>query len=485
MAKRNEYKRVAALKSDPQIYRREVPNGAVEVPQLLDMPVAGVSVVVVGRLMLADVTGFVSKLGVYTTLNDEDVIVLENIESDGVSIPAYLIRNDKNVESMNTLIHAGDVLLLEGMKQHDSTSDRHVFVAQNIAVLSKAVGDVYDKNIDFRKRSNMYTHRHVQMVRDHNMICQFKAYSKVYRIIRQYLYAQEYDEMSMTLLQENFEAGLAAPFTTYVVDRERDMCLRLTAELFLRKLMIAGFSKVFEIGKSFRNQGAVATMHPEFTILELYRAYAQEGEMETLLREMLRKVIIEIYGKEIISTDNGDIDCSGEWKTVDFGSEIRRLTGVSYDEGRSVEDNALLLDMLGVARPSVLNKYTVGTELYVHFISTYREPTFLRGLPTATSPLNKQNVDGSTIDETLLVINGMLVADIVNAERDPQVLRARMEEQVAYRENDKITGVNEELLDAMRYGLPPCQGIGVGMERLLMLFFNKKELRDVEVFPVF
>lgn len=483
MAKKNERKRVAALECDPLVYRREVPNDAFEASQIGGVAV-GEEVSLVGRLMLSDKSGAVSRLGVYHTLNETDVIELERIGSGGASIRAYLVRNEKNAETMNTLIHVGDVVVLCGQTEIDQKSDEMVFVARQVEVLSKAITNVYDKNVDFRKRSNLHNHRHLQLLRDEDHLAEFQAYTRVYKGIRQYLYAQGYEEVCLPVLQETFEAGLATPFKTYVVDRDCDMYLRLTAEIFLRKLVIAGFTKSFEIGTSFRNQGATPTMNPVFSILELYRAYAKEGEMEHVLRGMIQAVLMEVYGRMTIPTDDGDIDCSGSWGSIDLNDELFRLTGMQYDEQASVEQNASILDALGVSRPVVLNNYTVGTELYVHLMLKYRQPTFLKGLPAATSPLNKLRDDGSTIDETLLVINGMLVADIVNAERDPRVLRERMESQMAFREHDEV-GVNEELLQAMAYGLPPCRGIGMGLERLLMLLFNKKEIREVKIFPIF
>lgn len=483
MAKKNERKRVAALVSDPFMYCREVPDDAFEASQLSEVPDSK-EISLVGRIILSDKSGTISRLGVYNTLNNADVIELERIGSNGTSIRAYLVRNEENAETMNTLIHVGDVVVLYGQTDVDQDDGEMVFVARKAEVLSKATANVYDKNVDFRKRSNLSAHRHLQLLRDEDHLAEFQAYARVYKGIRQYLYAQGYDEVCLPVLQETFEAGLATPFKTHVVEKDRDMYLRLTAELFLRKLMIAGFTKSFEIGTSFRNQGATPTMNPIFSILELYRAYAKEGEMERVLQEMIQAVLMEVHGRTSIPTDDGDIDCSGTWESIDLNDELLKLTGMRYSEVSSAEENTSILDALGIARPAVMNNYTVGTEIYVHLMSRCRAPTFLRGLPASTSPLNKLRDDGSTIDETLLVINGMLVADIVNAERDPRVLRERMEAQLVFRENDEA-GVNEELLQAMTYGLPPCRGIGMGLERLLMLLFNKKEIREVELFPIF
>lgn len=482
MARKSERRRVNALEIDPLAYRREAPRGSVEVCAL-DRIAYGEKTAVVGRLMLSDNTGEISKLGVFSTLEGRDVLALERIEGNGISIPAYLMRTPENIKMMNSVIHYGDVVMLEGVKL--CVSGKNVLLGDRIVLLSKATGDVYDSNVDFRKRSNLYAHRHLQLIQNQGKILHFRKCSAVFRVIRQFLYKEGYDELSMTLLQENFEAGLADPFVTHVTEHNKDMYLRLTSELFLRKLMVAGFSKVFEIGKSFRNQGATADMLPQFTILELYRAYASREEIENLTRDMICEVLVQLYGSPSIPTAKGKIDCSGNWPSYDFIDEIEKCTGLRYDESRPIEDLLHILDRAGIVHPAKMNKYTVATALYCHVMSHITGPAFLRNLPAAQSPLFKVNDDESTVDETLLVINGMLVADLVNPERDPRLIRQRMEEQLTYRKEGQGDSVNEDIIDAMKFGLPPCRGIGMGIERLLMLLLNTEDIRDVQLFPVF
>ena len=482
MARKSERKRVLALKNDPLVYRREAPKGSLEVCDLDHIP-DGEKIILVGRLMLSDNTGEISKLGVFGTLEEKEVIIFEKIEGNGSSIPVFLIRTPDNIKMANSIIHYGDIVMLEGSKIETATGN--VFLAESVSLLSKATGDVYDSNIDFRKRSNLYAHRHLQMLRDQDKVLHFRKCSTVFRAVRQFLYARGYEELSITLLQENFEAGLADPFVTHVTENDRDMYLRLTSELFLRKLMIAGLSKIFEIGKSFRNQGATADMLPQFTILELYRAYASREEMENLMKDMIGNILVQLYSSPSIPTAGGLIDCSGDWPSYDFSDEIERSTGLRYDESRPIEDLVHILDKAGIVHPAKVNKYTVATSLYAHVMSSIKGPAFLRNIPAAQSPLFKVNDDGSTVDETLLVINGMLVADLVNPERDPRTIKRRMEEQLAYRKDDQNGGVNEDIIGAMKFGLPPCRGIGMGIERLLMLLLNAEDIRDVELFPVF
>lgn len=482
MARKSETKRAAALKLDPLAYRREVSGKVADVSAAEGIP-CEVKFVLVGRLMLSDRSGEISKLGVFEILAEQAVIAFERVEWNGFSIPVYLTRTPENVQSANAVVQYGDVIMIEGAKLSISGVD--VFLGESVLLLSKAVGDVYDSNIDFRKRANLYAHRHLQLIRNPDKTLHFRRCSAVFRVIRQFLYREGYEELSITLLQESFEAGLADPFVTYATEHNRDMYLRVTSELFLRKLMIAGLNGVFEISKSFRNQGSTSVTLPQFTILELYRAFAGQEEMERLLRDMIRSILVELYGSEIIMTDTGVIDCSGKWPVYDFRDEVLKITGSKYDERYTADELSHLLEEGKIPLPKALNKYTIATALYSHVVSRIRGPAFLRNLPAAQSPLFKVNDDGSTVDETLLVINGMLVADIVNPERDPVVMRQNLHMQLQYRKGEMDRSVNEDILHAMRFGLPPCRGIGMGLERLLMLLLNISDIREVDLFPVF
>ncbi len=481
MARRSERKRVSALAGDSIAYRREVPRGSVGAGAFCDVPY-GENIALVGRLMLADRTGIISKLGLFGELNGKEVIILERIESDGASIPAYLVRIPENIRVVNSTIHYGDIVMLGGVKLRVGSDD--VFLGERIELISKAVGDVYDSNIDFRKKTNWYTHRHLQLIRDPERLKHFRKCSLVLRTIRQFLYQRGYEEVSMTLLQKDFEAGLADPFVTHAAESDKDMFLRLSSELLLWRLMIAGFSKVFEIGKSFRNQDATLNTLPQFTLLELYHAYADREEIESLGRGMIREVLAQLYGSAILPTSEV-LDCSGKWPVHDFRDEVKKYTGLPYKEEYPMETLLNMADVMGATRPAVVNKYTIATAMYSSVMSKIRGPAFLRNLPAAQSPLYKLNDDQSTVDETLLIISGNPVITIVNPERDPDIIRRRMEEQLYYRSGSQAENINDDILNAMKLGLPPCRGMAIGVEHLLMLLLNMENIRDVELFPVF
>lgn len=482
MRKETKKKQAYVRVHEPFAYRREVPKNAVQVP-LLSQRRYGEMVTLVGRIMTSNIHLEKSQLGVFETIDDAEVISLEKIQGDGSSIPAYALQNDENTETVNNKLDFGDVVLLKGVKKLFGGID--VFVAEKIQILTKIDTDVYDHDINIDARETMYTHRYLQIMRNPEQLTQFKKCSAVLKTIREFLYKRGYDEVNITLLQEHFEAGLANPFTVHTNDLGKDMYLRVTAELFMRKLMIAGFSKVFEINKSFRNQGSTQGTVPQFTILELYRAYAGEEEMENLMIDMIREILIQIHGSPILPSDEGWIDCSGVWNIYDFREEVKKCAGKDYDEHSPLEDRALLLDSCNIKRPEYLNDYTVAKALYGGIMSTIKGPAFLRNLPAAQSPLFKMNDDASTVDETVLVINGRLVADIVNPERDLSLLTERLARHSALRSDKPTSGGNEDFLTAMKYGLPPCRGIGMGIERLLMIVLNKKDIRDVEFFPIF
>jgi len=481
MSRKSEKKRISALKKDPLVYKREVPKDVVMVGDINDFS-ENEKIQIAGRIVLADCSGKISKLGLLDRVNDQEVIMLENISDNGEKIQAYLVKNKHNIEYVNQHIHYGDIVMLSGCKY--KVEEKFVFLADNITIVSKAIGDIYDKNIDFRKRSNMYLYRYIEMIRDIEKVKLFQSCSSVLQIMRQFLYGKGYNETCMSLLQESFEAGFANPFVTHVVEHDRDMYLRLTAELLFRKLMVAGFSSVFEISKSFRNQDTAGNMIPEFTIFELYKSYASRDEMESLIKEMICKILDGLYGELSIPIDDGFIDCSGDWEVIDFRNEVKSLTGMKYNEQLSIDELAGFLDKAGIDQPNVINKYTVATALYAHIVSLIEGPAFLRNLPAAQSPLFKLNEDGSTVDETLLIIKGSLIADIVNAERDPEIMRKRFEEQATYQAGRDYV-VNEDILYAMKFALPPCRGMGMGIERLLMFLLNKQSIREIQIFPIF
>ncbi len=484
MAKRGSKSRISALESDPFAYSRDAPKGTVEVNGFQHMPY-GEDFYLAGRIMPVDRSGKISRLGIFDVVCGREVVVLERLEGGGASVSAFLERTQENVRMIDSTVHHGDIVLIHGKKRNVPNSDEDVFIGERVELLAKAVEDVCTGNIDFRSRADLYTYRHLQLAREPERLLRFRKCSLALRAIRQFLYGRGFEEITTTLLQKSFEAGNADPFVTHAIDGDRDMFLRVTSEMFLRKLMVAGFSKVFEIGKSFRNQGATASTLPHFTILELYEAYASQEEMEELVRDMIRNVLIELYGEPSIPTSAGAIDCSGKWRSYDFREEIVKYTGSPYDESLSIDDLLGFLDRAGIAHPQTVNKCFVARALYSHVVQRIEGPAFLRNLPAAQSPLFRLNEDGSTLDETALVINGAFVADIVNPERDPRVLRRRMEEQLAYRKEGENNCVNEDLIDATGFGLPPCRGFGIGIERLLMLLLNAGDVRDVDLFPAF
>ncbi len=481
VAKNNGKKRLQSLEAESLTYSRDIPEGVVEVGDLAHVPY-GEHVVVAGRVTLSDNTGTFSKMGCFDSIKKTDVIIVEQLGSNGEFISLYLTRTQENEAKMNTIIHYGDIVMVRGIKQRSQRGD--VLVADSITLLSKALGNVYDPNIDFRNKSNVGRYRHMQLIQEPDKLKTLRQCSRILKSLRQELYADGFDEVSLSLLQESFEAGHADPFVTYSVEKKRDMYLRLTSELLMWRMMIAGFSKVFEFGKSFRNQGASGAKIPQFNLLELYRSYVTPGDMEGLAQRLIQRALIDLYGSAVLPTSRGEIDCSGQWSTVNFRGEVVRMTGLDYDEQKPVEELALILDQAEIDRPTVLNRYTIATILYTYVMNRTNGPAFIRNLPAAQSPLYKLNKDGSTLDETLVVIAGRPAAMIVSPERDPAVVRERMEAQRAYRP-DHERGINEDILDAMKLGLPPCRGMAIGLEHLFMLLLDAEDIRDVDPLPVF
>lgn len=482
MAGKRRGSELSRLGIDPVVYRCEAPRESIEV-SALETVSCGEKISLVGRIMPLDHTGKISRLGVFSTIEGESVIELERIEGNGSSIPAYLRLTEENIKIVDSVLHYGDVVALDGAKSN--IAGRSVFVGERITLLSNAANDVCDGAIDFRKRSSVCAYRYLQFIQDPTKVAHFRKCSLVFRVVRQFLYHRGFEEVNMPLLQRSFEAGLANPFVTRTTELNKEMFLRLSSELLLWRLMIAGFSKVFEIGKSFRNQGATANTLPQFTLLELYQAYVGSREMETLASDMVREILLQLYGSAVIPSSKGTIDCSNEFAVYDFREVVEKDIGMPYNEDYPLETLLSMVDKMKIPRPAIINKYAIATALYSHVMAKIKGPAFLRNLPAAQSPLYKLNDDKSTVDETLLIINGRPIVTIVNPERDPVILRQRMEEQLQYRKEKQIGAVNEDIITALKFGLPPCRGIAVGMEHLLMCLLNTEDIRGVELFPVF
>lgn len=482
MSRKYEKKRRQELENAGSVYQKEFRVGALTVDELVEQKPTS-QCVVRGRVMLADSSGKISEFGTNKAFGGVDYLYLERLCGANTHVEVIAPYSSDMIQKVNSELYYGDIICAHGRLR--VIDERIFFVTEGFEIVSKAIRNIYDKNIHFDVKEHENTYRYLQLLRSASHKHDFQKISRMLQSIRMCLYDAGFHELNLSLLSFDFEGGLARPFSTYVHTLGRDMYLRLTAELQLRKLMIAGFEKVFEISKSFRNQDAARQIHPEFTILELYQQGVSARGVEELCQSIVGDAVKAAFGVPYLELVSGQsVDFTKEWARVSFHEYVYDHSGFYYDESGDCTENLKILDSFGIEHPKVLEHNSVGTSIYCYVMSQLNEPTFLQGLPAATSPLNAYLVNQSVIDETLLVIDGMLIADLVNAERDPVLLEQRLLEQQQYKA-DSGTEINHAFIDACYYGLPPCRGIGMGLERLFMFVLGKSDIRDVEFFPIF
>lgn len=236
------------------IFRTEPNNEIFSIEYTQSSPL-NTPLTVAGRLVLEDRTGKISKFGIFSTKNGQEMIFLENLQDDSGIIEVYLPKTENNVSLTNKTLGIGDILEIEGSRQVDGNSQRDFFLAQNIKILTKAARDIYnvDKTIPKTRKEISSGISYIELIRNRDRFKEFIQASKTIQAIREFLYSSSFLEITTPILTEDFEGGISTPFKTFSIEKNRDLYLRVTGEVFFRKLMASGFRKIFEISRSFRN----------------------------------------------------------------------------------------------------------------------------------------------------------------------------------------------------------------------------------------
>lgn len=327
-------------------------------------------------------------------------------------------------------------------------------------------------------------YRHIDYALNPRSYELFQARSKVVAYVRQSLYSRGYLEAETPILQTIHGGANARPFHTHIRAYDQDLTLRIAPELYLKRLVVAGMPKVFEIGRNFRNEGVDATHNPEFTSLEAYEAYGDWDTMRELTEELFRGAARAIYGKpEIRASDGTIIDLSKPWPVISVFDAVSQAVGRTIVPGSDIGDYADLLDIYHVEAETVGQ---LVTELYDELIEADTVfPTFYTGFPVETSPLTMADPDNPHIAQRWdLVGLGMELGTAYTELSHPLEQRGRFTEQslLAAGGDPEAMEVDEPFLTALEFGMPPTGGLGIGMHRMVM-FLTGTSIRDVLAFP--
>ncbi|MCP2015736.1 lysyl-tRNA synthetase class 2 [Deinococcus sp. HSC-46F16] len=314
----------------------------------------------------------------------------------------------------------------------------------------------------------------------------FRVRSRAIRFIRQFLDARDFMEVEGPTLQVVPGGTEARPFRTHHNALSHDFSLRISLELYLKRLLVGGFERVYEIGRNYRNEGIDRTHNPEFTMLEAYFAYGDYTDMMRLVEEMLHALVTEVRGEPRLTYGGQEIDFSLPFRRLDFVTALRQAAGMDFDP----TDLARLREWTDARHPELrkVPDYKLLDKLFGEYVEhTLTNPTFVTDVPLAISPLVKAHRSRPGLAERAdLFVAGFELAPIYSELNDPLEQRARFEAQSQRRDagDDEAHEQDEDFLLALEYGMPPAAGMGMGMDRLAMLLTDSDSIRDVLLFPL-
>jgi lysyl-tRNA synthetase, class II len=286
------------------------------------------------------------------------------------------------------------------------------------------------------------------------------------------------------MMQLILGGATAKPFVTHHNALGLDLYLRIAPELYLKRLVVGGFERVFEVNKNFRNEGISVRHNPEFTMLEFYWAYATYEDLMALTEEMISSLVIKLYGTTTVAFNGQEIDFSAPWKRMTMEEALKELGGFDVRQMNDVRQLAVFAKELEIEDTDKDTKGKLITKIFEELCEKKLiQPTFITHYPVEVSPLAKRSKENPDVTERFeLYVAGMELANGFNELNDPEDQRARFLEQI--KENEEGAMMDEDYLTALEYGLPPTAGEGIGIDRLTMLLTDSPSIREVILFPL-
>jgi lysyl-tRNA synthetase class 2 len=380
------------------------------------------------------------------------------------------------------LVDLGDFVGVRGKLFRTKTGEVTVRAA-DYQLLAKALRPLPEKWAGLTDAEKIYRQRYLDLIVNEDSRRRLMIRSRVVESIRKFFWSRQFVEVETPVLHTIAGGAAARPFETHSNALDCDFYLRIALELHLKRCLVGGMDRVFEIGRVFRNEGVSVKHSPEFTMLEAYQAYSDYRGMMELVRSLIQTVCREVLGSTTVTRHDGvAIELGGNWREVKYKDLIIEKTGDSQWFSRSKEEKIAACKKMDLHEPrSDWEDYEVTNEVFGKLIEpTLIQPTFVTHIPKELCPLAKVTVgDESTIDVFELCINGQEIAPAYSEQNDPGVQRKMLEIQ-AGAEQHKI---DEDFLLALEHGMPPAGGLGIGIDRLVILLTGAANIRDVILFP--
>jgi lysyl-tRNA synthetase class 2 len=406
------------------------------------------------------------------------------------SIQIYISINDVGEEVYNLFKTAdlGDIVGVHGKIMKTKTGEVTVKCLE-YTHLVKALKPLPEKFHGLVDKEERYRRRYVDLIMNDDAMRVAMMRPKIIRTIQKFLDDQGFVEVETPILATLLTGASARPFVTHHNAQDLDMYLRVALELHLKRLLVGGMEKVYEIGRTFRNEGMDMQHNPEFTLMEIYQAYSDLEGMMDLTENMYKTIAKEVCGKTTFNYLGHEIDLSGKWKRVSMTDAIKEVVGIDFKKIKDVDEAIKLAEEHGIELEEHEKQFghivNLFFEKYVE--ETLIQPTFLYGHPIEISPLTKKDPeDGRFTQRFELFISGHECANAYTELNDPIDQLERFEAQLKEKEmgNDEANDIDMDFVEALEYGMPPAGGIGYGIDRMVMLFTESESIRDVILFPL-
>ncbi len=411
------------------------------------------------------------------------------IQDSTGKIQSYVSINDLGEESYKAFktYDIGDIIGLKGFVFKTKTEEISIH-AKEVVLLAKALRDLPEKFHGLKDTELRYRQRYVDLIVNPEVKDTFEMRSKIIKEMRNFLDARNYMEVETPSLSTIAGGATAKPFETYHNALNLDMYLRIAPELYLKRLIVGGFDRVYEIGKNFRNEGIDIRHNPEFTSMELYAAYQDYNDMMDLVEEMFQTIAEKLLNTTKISYQGTQIDLGTKWKRISMIDSIKEVTGIDFNTINSDEEALTIAKEKGIEMEK--SKQTRGyviNEFFEEFVEeTLIQPTFIYDYPIEVSPLTKKKPsDGRLTERFEFFIDKREYGNAYSELNDPIDQYERFLAQVKQREagDDEANMMDEDFVHSLEYGLPPTGGLGIGVDRMIMLFTDRASIRDVLLFP--
>ena len=383
-------------------------------------------------------------------------------------------------------IDIGDIVGVSGIVFKTNVGELSIQVTE-FELLSKSLRPLPDKYHGLQDIEQRYRKRYLDLITNTESRDTFMLRSKIIQSMRSYLNEQGFLEVETPMLHSIPGGATAKPFETHHNALDIDLFMRIAIELHLKRLIVGGFEKVYEIGRVFRNEGISTRHNPEFTMIELYEAYADYEDIMELTENLVAHIAQDVLGSTIVTYNEEEIDLTPRWKRLHMVDAIKEYVGVDFWPNVSDEEARALAKEHNVEITDNMTYGHIVNEFFEQKIEDKLvQPTFIYGHPVEVSPLAKKNkADERFTDRFELFIVRREHANAFSELNDPIDQRERFTAQVEEREagNDEAHLMDEDFLEALEYGLPPTGGLGIGIDRLVMLLTNAPSIRDVLLFP--